>query len=48
MTSPTRSHLVQALLGQQDPGSGLEPQLEPQPQAWMENQDVGNLGGMSG
>lgn len=38
---------MQALLGQQDPGLGLEPQLEPQPQAWMENQDVGNLGGMS-
>lgn len=31
---------MQALHGQQDPGVGLEPQLEPQPQAWMENQDV--------
>lgn len=28
VTSPTRSHLVQALRGQQDPGLGLEPQVD--------------------
>lgn len=33
---------MQALHGQQDPGLGLEPQLEPKPQAWMENQDLGS------
>lgn len=31
---------MQALHGQQDPGLGLEPQLEPLPRARMENQDV--------
>lgn len=46
MASPTRSHLVQALHGQQGAGLGLEPQLEQRPQidgpAWMGNRDVGS------
>ena len=40
VTSPTRSHLVRALCGQQDPGLGLEPQTDAL--GWMGNRDVGS------